>query len=76
MEGDWTPWVMEKEIPSHGEGEQSTKFGGPWPYWPHPPLACKSEREVPLLAALVGVGLVGVGGVGEVGAFATFTASV
>jgi len=71
IEGDWTPWVIEKEIPSHGEGEQSTKFGGPWPYLTHPLLLCKFESEVPPLP-----GLVGVGEVGAVGASATFRARV
>jgi hypothetical protein len=39
MEGDFTFCAIQKEMPSHGEGEQSTKFGGPWPYPAHPPLA-------------------------------------
>jgi hypothetical protein len=38
MEGDFTPWAIQKEMPSQGEGEQSTKFGGPCPYTPQPPL--------------------------------------
>src|SRR5947209_17091034 len=59
-EGDCTPCVMENEIPSHGDGEQSTKFGGPWPNWPHPGLFCRFENEVPLPPA-VGVGGGGVG---------------
>ena len=35
-------------MPSQGEGEQSTKFGGPCPYCPHPPALCKFENEFPL----------------------------
>jgi hypothetical protein len=88
-DGDWTPWVIEKEIPSQGEGEQSTKFGGPWPYWLHPALCCKFESEDPPLEATgdvvaVGEGVFGggVAGGGLVGAgvlallaFATVTTS-
>jgi len=62
IEGDWTPWVIEKEIPLHGDGEQSTKFGGPWPYWLQPPLCCKFENEFPPLPVLGGVGAGEVGG--------------
>src|SRR5580693_2755685 len=58
-EGEFTPWVIENEIPSHGEGEQSTKFGGPCPYWAHPPLFCRFPSTVP-----VGAGLGGGGGAG------------
>src|ERR1700719_4602045 len=89
IDGDWTPWVIEKEIPSQGEGEQSTKFGGPWPYWLHPPLCCKFESEVPPLetgdVGVVGDGVFGggVAGGGLVGAglvaaaaLATVTTSV
>src|ERR1700733_5964791 len=47
MEGDLTPWDIEKVMPSQGEGEQSTKFGGPCPYWPHPPLCCRLLKEFP-----------------------------
>jgi len=49
---------MEKVIPSQGEGEQSTKLGGPWPYCPQPPLRCTFENELPpVVVVLVPVGL-------------------
>ena len=71
-EGELTPWVIENEMPSQGEGEPSTKFGGPWPYWPRPPVVCKFERTLPLgggegdEGGLVGGGFPGAGGVGGV----------
>jgi hypothetical protein len=49
MEGDLIPCVIEKVIPSQGEGEQSTKSGGPWPYCPHPVLCCRLEKEFPAI---------------------------
>src|SRR6267143_1216582 len=36
---------MEKAIPLQGEGEQSTKSGGPCPNWFQPPLRCTLEKE-------------------------------
>jgi hypothetical protein len=42
-------------MPSHGDGEQSTKFGGPCPNCSHPPLCCKFESELSALAAAIGV---------------------
>jgi hypothetical protein len=42
-------------MPSQGDGEQSTKFGGPCPNCPHPPLCCKFENELCALAAGTGV---------------------
>src|ERR1700692_2216632 len=40
-------------MPSHGEGEQSTKLGGPGPYCPQPPLLWRLENDVPPLPPLV-----------------------
>src|ERR1700716_1997860 len=45
-------------MPSQGEGEQSTKFGGPCPYWFQPPLRCTFENDFPPFCAGV-VGAVG-----------------
>jgi len=39
---------MEKVIPSQGDGEQFTKFGGPWPAADHPTLFCRLVNEFPL----------------------------
>ena len=44
-DGELTPCVIEKEIPLHGEGEQSTKVGEPCPNWLHPPERCRFENE-------------------------------
>src|SRR5215472_620373 len=53
---------MEKAIPLQGEGEQSTKLGGPCPYWFQPPELCKFESWVPVLPLLLlGVGVDGAG---------------
>jgi hypothetical protein len=52
---------MEKEIPLHGEGEQSTKFGGPCPNWLQPPLCCTFKNEFPAFCPPGAVGA-GVGG--------------
>src|SRR5215469_13785819 len=58
---------MEKAIPLQGEGEQSTKLGGPCPYWFQPPELCKFESWFPVLPLLLlGVGVDGGGG--ELGA--------
>src|ERR1700688_4739620 len=46
-EGDATPWFIQNEMPSHGEREQSTKFGGPCPNSRQPPLCCRLEMEFP-----------------------------
>jgi hypothetical protein len=45
---------MENAIPSQGDGEQSTKFGGPCPNCPHPPALCSSENVFPLGGGLDG----------------------
>src|SRR5712671_4041100 len=50
---------MEKAAPLQGEGGQSTKFGGPCPYWLQPPLCCTFENEFP-----AGAGGAGAGGAG------------
>jgi hypothetical protein len=55
-------WPIQNEIPLQGEGEQSTKFGGPWPYALQPPLCCTWENEFPPLGA--GLGGAGLGGGG------------
>lgn len=34
-------------MPSQGEGEQSTKFGGPCPCCLQPPLCCTLENDFP-----------------------------
>jgi len=60
-EGELIPWVIENSIPSHGEGEQSTKLGGPCPYWLQPPLLCRFESWFPLLPLVLGDGLDGGG---------------
>ena len=65
-EGDCTSCVIEKEIPLQGEGEQSTKSGGPWPNWLQPLLLCKFENELSPLPVL-GAGDAG-GGAGDAGA--------
>src|SRR5579871_2977873 len=63
-EGELIPWVIENSIPSHGEGEQSTKLGGPCPYWLQPPELCKFESWFPLFPPLLGAGFDGGGGDG------------
>ena len=55
-EGDELFCVIENSIPSHGDGEQSTKLGDLCPYCAHPPLFCKLASAVPALA-LLGAGL-------------------
>src|SRR5437764_14136900 len=65
-EGDDVFCVIENSIPLQGEGEQSTKFGGTCPYWPHPCALCKwssdfPESLLPLGAGLLGGGLLGAG---------------
>ncbi len=66
---------MEKATPLQGEGEQSTKFGGPCPNWLQPPLCCTFENEVPPFCPTGGVGAGGAGGggagAGVVGLFET-----
>src|SRR5260370_40258533 len=57
---------MENAIPLQGEGEQSTKFGGPCPYWLQPPLCCTFENVFP---AGAGVGVAGGAGSGGGGLF-------
>src|SRR5579863_21937 len=47
MEGDLTPWAMEKTILSHGEGEQFTKVGALCPAPDQPPLRWRLEKELP-----------------------------
>jgi hypothetical protein len=37
--------AMENETPLHGEGEQSTKLGGPCPNWAQPPAFCTLEKD-------------------------------
>src|SRR5579872_7272703 len=56
-DGDELFCVIENSIPSQGEGEQSTKFGGPCPYCPQPPTFCKFVRAVPPLEFPLGAGL-------------------
>jgi hypothetical protein len=48
-------------MPSQGEGEQSTKFGGPCPNWFQPPLRCRFENEFPPFCppGVVGAGVIG-----------------
>src|SRR5437588_5801590 len=43
-------------MPLHGDGEQSTKSGGPCPNWPQPPAFCTLENDLPpfVLAPLDG----------------------
>ena len=43
-------------MPLQGEGEQSTKFGGPCPNWLQPPLCWTFENELPPLCPAGGVG--------------------
>jgi hypothetical protein len=50
-------------MPLQGEGEQSTKFGGPCPNWLQPPLCCTFENELPP-PDVVGAGGAGAGGAG------------
>ena len=50
-------------MPLQGEGEQSTKFGGPCPNWLQPPLCCTFENELPP-PDVVGAGGAGGGGAG------------
>src|SRR3979411_997010 len=45
-------------MPSQGEGEQSTKFGGPCPYWFQPPLCCTFENDFAPFCPPVVVGAV------------------
>ncbi len=52
---------MEKATPLQGEGEQSTKFGGPCPNWLQPPLCCTFENEFPPFCPPGGVGGGGAG---------------
>jgi hypothetical protein len=52
-DGEFTFCVIENEIPSQGDGEQSTKFGGPCPYCPQPPAFCKFPNEVPGFVVLL-----------------------
>ena len=77
IDGDDTPCAIQNEIPSHGDGEQSTNFGGPCPNWLHPPLPCTCENVFPVLCD-VGfvVGGFGLGGLGLGGFAAAALATV
>jgi len=46
-EGELTFWVIENEMPLQGEGEQSTKSGGPCPNCPHPLARWRLEKDLP-----------------------------
>jgi hypothetical protein len=64
-DGDCTPWFIQKEIPSQGDGEQVHKVWRSLSELTPPAAALQTGIELPAFCPLVGVA--GGAGVGEVG---------